>query len=337
MDSKSMFSFVTIAYNHEKYIISHLESIKYQIQSYGMGYTFQLIVADDCSKDRTIELINLWIEKNRFLFETIDIISNASNMGTCKNYCNGLRRIEGDYYKVLAGDDLYAKDNIFKCFELLDEFDIVLTPVGAFRNNNLIKDKTMLSRIFSIYDVGLREYRHLSKWFEPLPMAPGVFIKKGIITEEIMQFIEQFTLIEDRSQSIKMYETYENLKIGILERICVLYRHHDKAVTKTKDKDITQIFNYDSNALYRYVIKTTTNYVVKADHYYQLFLSRLRFKKIATMLNYRIWSYRIRFLFSFYKYREKMNSIINDSYLINQEHIKYLNQMSSLLLQHVCK
>jgi hypothetical protein len=32
-----MFTFVTITYNHEKYIIEHLESIKYQIENFSKG------------------------------------------------------------------------------------------------------------------------------------------------------------------------------------------------------------------------------------------------------------------------------------------------------------
>ena len=42
------FAFLVLAYNHELFIIDHLESIKFQILTYGKGLEIDLIINDDC-------------------------------------------------------------------------------------------------------------------------------------------------------------------------------------------------------------------------------------------------------------------------------------------------
>lgn len=62
------FRFGVLAYNVEKYIIECLESIKYQIQYFGSEYECRLIVAEDCSTDTILKLIEGWVYKDNGLF-----------------------------------------------------------------------------------------------------------------------------------------------------------------------------------------------------------------------------------------------------------------------------
>ena len=66
-----MFTFVTITYNHEKYIIEHLESIRYQIENYSEGKKMNLIVSDDGSVDNTMRYAQQWVERNKNLFSEV--------------------------------------------------------------------------------------------------------------------------------------------------------------------------------------------------------------------------------------------------------------------------
>ncbi|WP_288927434.1 glycosyltransferase, partial [uncultured Trichococcus sp.] len=62
-----MFTFVAITYNHEKYIIEHLESIKYQIENFSKGKQVNLVISDDGSMDNTMLYAQQWIERNKYL------------------------------------------------------------------------------------------------------------------------------------------------------------------------------------------------------------------------------------------------------------------------------
>jgi glycosyltransferase involved in cell wall biosynthesis len=321
MQKKKIFSFLTIAYNCENFIIQHLESIKYQILTFGKDLNFQLIIADDCSTDSTIGVIERWLSENAKLFFKIDLLKAKSNFGTCKNYCAGLRKIEGEYFKALAGDDLYSNENIFKILELLENYDIVLTPPGPFQNNELFYDYKIYSRFFNIYEYANTDYAKLSRWFISIPSTPGVFLRKELITEEVIDFIEKFELIEDRSQNIKIYETNQKLKIYAYEKVCVLYRHHENAITKTRDERIRLLFKQDSIALYEYVLRKTQNYFVKLKMVYKLTLEKLSNRKIAQMLNFSIFFYRVRFLFFYLRFRKELKENVINSYLSNKEYL----------------
>jgi hypothetical protein len=319
-----LFTFMTITYNHEKFIIQHLESIKYQIINYGLNYKFQLLISDDNSKDNTIEKVKLWVKENNALFEYIDILENEVNQGTCKNYTKAIRYIKGEYYKSLAGDDIFAKDNIFKAIELLHSYDIVSSIIGPFDDKGLYKDRKIYSRIYSMYKFVNTDYSKLANNLTLFPMTPGIFIRKELYTEQVLSFIEQFYLVEDRSRAIKIYEDNKNLKIGYYDKVTVLYRYHDNAITKTKNNKIATGFLNDLDKLDNYVLKTSNNTFLKLRTRYNMANRKIKNSKLALLLNLDVLFYRIGFVLNYHKYRDRIKSIIEESFLPNEKHLKYI-------------
>ncbi|MGI6445954.1 MAG: glycosyltransferase family 2 protein [Candidatus Ozemobacteraceae bacterium] len=318
------FTFLTITYNHEKFILEHLESIKYQIINFGKKKDFQLVIADDCSKDRTIVLIKKWIGCNGGLFKDINILENDKNLGTCKNYANGIRHIKGKFYKSLAGDDIFGKDNIFETVKLLEQFDIVVTPTGEINSSGIFVDKKIYSRIYSMFKFINTDYKRLSNEYAPIPMTPGVFMRKELLTESVLEFIEKFNLIEDRSSTIKLYENNKKMKFGLYEKIVVLYRHHDMAITKTKDVSINSKYVDDSIRLSNYVKGKSNSKWLKIRMEYHKFLIKIKNNKLALLLNFDVWFYRISFLLNYPKYKNNMEKIIEESFLPNEEYLQYI-------------
>ena len=78
--------FITISYNQERYIIEHLESIKFQITHYANRCEVNYRLFDDCSTDLTVTLARQWLEENSQLFSSIDIVENSTNLGLNQNY-----------------------------------------------------------------------------------------------------------------------------------------------------------------------------------------------------------------------------------------------------------
>ena len=59
-------SFIVTSYNYEKYILRTIESIKNQ------SYTnFEIIVVDDCSSDKSCEIVENFIAENQYLRITL--------------------------------------------------------------------------------------------------------------------------------------------------------------------------------------------------------------------------------------------------------------------------
>ena len=115
------FAFGILTYNQEKYILETLESIKYQKIFYGKNWEVNLIITDDASKDATVEVIKEWIQKNEKYFSNIELIANEKNKGTVANYCTILEKVGNRKFKILAGDDLIGKNNLFKEYQDLTD------------------------------------------------------------------------------------------------------------------------------------------------------------------------------------------------------------------------
>jgi hypothetical protein len=65
--SKPSYAFLILTYNHQEYILEHLESIRYLVETHGTGFDVDLIVNDDCSRDQTSTLVDHWLWPCGFL------------------------------------------------------------------------------------------------------------------------------------------------------------------------------------------------------------------------------------------------------------------------------
>lgn len=100
---------VIATYNGEKYIEKTIESC--------LDQTFEninIIVIDDCSTDRTRELLKEFKEKN------VQVIFNEKNLGFVKNVNKALEKINDDYFMIVGHDDILPKNHVEL---LLTEFD----------------------------------------------------------------------------------------------------------------------------------------------------------------------------------------------------------------------
>ncbi|CDF80232.1 glycosyltransferase (GT2) [Formosa agariphila KMM 3901] len=87
---------ICLCYNHERFLIEALESIKNQ--TYG---EIQIIITDDASQDNSVQLIKHWIKNNDALF-----IENKTNIGNTKSFNTALQHAKGEYIVDLATDDI---------------------------------------------------------------------------------------------------------------------------------------------------------------------------------------------------------------------------------------
>ena len=99
---KIMVSVIMPAYNGERFIREAIQSIINQ--SYK---NWELLVIDDCSKDKTVEIIK------EFNDERIRFIQNKTNMGIAYNNNMGIEKSRGKYIALLDDDDV-ALENRFR-------------------------------------------------------------------------------------------------------------------------------------------------------------------------------------------------------------------------------
>lgn len=91
-----------ITYNHEKYISHAIESVLMQ----KTNFRFELIIGEDCSTDRTREIVIDYYKKNP---NTIRLVLNEHNLGMNKNSFNiDEENKEAKYTIGLEGDDYWT-------------------------------------------------------------------------------------------------------------------------------------------------------------------------------------------------------------------------------------
>ena len=97
---------VLITYNQEQYITYALESILFQ--RIDEGVDVRVLVADDASTDKTLDIIRSYELKSTFPFVYLD---SCPNMGHVKNYKRAFAACDGDYTLVIEGDDYWCTPN----------------------------------------------------------------------------------------------------------------------------------------------------------------------------------------------------------------------------------
>lgn len=101
LSSEVVVSVVCLAYNHEKYIKSALDGFLSQ----RVPFAVEFIIAEDCSTDKTMDVINDY--RDRFDGALI-VIGNDSNLGPMENFINAMDSAKGKYIAICEGDDYWV-------------------------------------------------------------------------------------------------------------------------------------------------------------------------------------------------------------------------------------
>lgn len=111
MQKKPLVSIICLCYNHEKYLLETLESVVNQTYQ-----NIEVIIADDCSSDNSVALIEKWIKK----YPETKFVKNKTNIGNTKTFNSVFQHAKGEYIVDLATDDILFPNTIefqVACFE----------------------------------------------------------------------------------------------------------------------------------------------------------------------------------------------------------------------------
>lgn len=226
------FTFGVLTYQQKYLVIETMESIKYQIETYGSGKEIDLIVVDDASADLTIEAVRCWVQKNRALFRDVTLIDNQSNQGTVHNYHEILRLIKTKYFKVIAGDDLFSSSDLFACFTGLDDqvlrryTRMELMEQEVFVNEDLLKMYFYQKQISS-YSERLSAMRRGGYLHTP----STIYTKQLYDKAECSTLNSKFHLFEDDPSWYSMIKNVPELQVQFVDEVMVLYRIHSRSVS----------------------------------------------------------------------------------------------------------
>jgi len=302
------FSFGIITYNHEDLILELLESIKYQIITYGKGYNVQLVVSDDASRDATVEITRKWIKKNNSLFCEAIILESEKNVGTVENFKKIMKHINYETFKVIAGDDVFADNNVFQCLDGIDE-NYLATYVPVTLKDGQISLRTYWYGRHYIYMKKSRTHRYDVKKQEvgSYFYTPCTFYKKRLYTKYYEGQPTYFRFFEDDPLWHTILLKNEKSRVVFQKDYLVLYRIHENAVCSMEESPYKKEFEEELKRFKRQIIKEERNFFVKLDLKLQIMPYKNRYLRIKFYINSLAYFWR--------KFVCRFNRDCHDNYL----------------------
>lgn len=219
------FAFLVVTYNHQDYILEHLESIKYLVDNFAAQIDVDLVVSDDCSRDKTQSIVDSWLGRNAGLFRNVKTIYNSANIGTCRSVDSLLSALTAERCKITAGDDVYSFENIFELTKHSESIAMVSGRALYFTDQYLRLDRRsslLAAASQSIYkhDSLIHRFKHLS-----YNNAPNLFYATDcLLHPSVRSYLTSFDVTEDWPLQIAIARHFPTRGFSLLDEVLVYYR-----------------------------------------------------------------------------------------------------------------
>ena len=199
------------AYNAEKYVAEALQSILDQTFK-----EFELIIIDDCSSDKTSQIIHSFSDPR------IILLKNSKKLGVAASLNLGIASAKGEYIARMDADDISLPRRLENQLEYMDKHPKIGIS-GAFAK--IIS--TPQNRKTWKQPINDSEIKALMLFSCPL-LHPTVIFRKKTLDEYNLRYNENY-------QSAQDYELWSRaidyVTFGNLPKVVLRYRVHTDAVS----------------------------------------------------------------------------------------------------------
>jgi glycosyltransferase involved in cell wall biosynthesis len=174
--SKPLVSVIAVSYNHEKWVTECFESIRNQTLN-----EFELIYADDASKDGTVSRALDWLDQH---YPNTKRIIHHTNRGLCATLNEALSWAEGTFVQLLACDDRLEIDKFEKQVRYLSKApDNIGFTFGNFGvldcEGRIVKEIAYLPKAQPPEDI-------LAQVLDPKPGAPSICMLTALFRKAVL-------------------------------------------------------------------------------------------------------------------------------------------------------
>ena len=298
---KPSFAFLVVTYNHQDYILEHLESIKYLVNTHALGIAVDLIVNDDCSKDQTRTLVDFWLKSNEHIFRQVTTLYNQKNLGTCSSLNNMLSHVVADRCKHTAGDDVYSFENIFELTQHDSQVAMVSGRPLYLVDGDLglnVTSNTMVTATQLIYqnDSLLHRFKHWS-----YNNAPNIlYATDCLLNTKVRAYLQRFDVVDDWPLQLSIAREFPKRRFELVDRVLVYYRRTSGSTFIVENSR----FMTDKNNLYSDLIKNENNFIEKTRLKSRKFCFNLKLKFIIKIINLDAYFFALSFLWCYISIRQ---------------------------------
>ena len=206
-------SVLMTVYNAEKYIKKSVQSII--SQSYK---NFELLIVDDCSTDKSLELIK------RFKDKRIRLLALKKHIGRTKSLNYGLKKIKNSFIAIFDADDISYKNRLECQLKFLKknlDIDLIGTWYELIDGQNKI---FQIKKFSTNIDIIKKEM-----FYNNIFCHSSIMFRKKIL-KKIKKYPEKFVYMQDYAFLLQVLKNY---KMFILPNILVKSRVTSSSMTYT--------------------------------------------------------------------------------------------------------
>lgn len=209
-----MIDIIMASYNGEEYISSQIDSIRNQSFS-----NWRLKIYDDCSNDKTIEIINRYIS----LDKRISLVKNDINLGCALTFMKGILESKASYIMLCDQDDIWLENKIKLMYE-----EITLC--------NSLLPSLVLAKGIAYNQVNSRMNGRINI-NEPKKLEDFLLLNGGLQGCSMILNRKLADIVPLYLSNIVMHDHYISLlaftfgEVFYLNKDLMIYRRHEKTVT----------------------------------------------------------------------------------------------------------
>lgn len=213
MENLPLVSVIIPCYNHEDYVEECILSVLNQ--SYK---NIQLVVIDDGSRDKSVEIIKKLQAKHQFIFE------NQSNIGLSPTLNKAIKKYcKGKYISIVASDDFWHPDKIkleVEYYEQHPKFGLVYCDVHVVDSKSTTIDK---------FNLGVKKGNCTTEdIIKGISVIPALTVMVNSAVYDEVGLFDEKTLVEDWDMWIRISLKYE---VGFVDKKLAYYRTHDTNIS----------------------------------------------------------------------------------------------------------
>ncbi|MDD2358074.1 MAG: glycosyltransferase family 2 protein [Thiovulaceae bacterium] len=241
MNTQALVSIAMATYNGDEFLKEQLDSI------YAQSYkNIEVIVCDDCSSDKTIEILKMYEIKYGLKY-----YMNEQNLGYVKNFERAINLCNGDYIALADQDDIWLENKIEFLLANIEDNLLIHSDCELIDENGQTISKTWKNELKShkVFEDFL---------FSNVATGCTIMFKKKLL-ERILPFPEGLTY-HDWYLSIN---AAKDNKIVYINKPLIKYRQHINQNTsayiegKFQALIINKILRFKGNTIRRQTIYET--------------------------------------------------------------------------------
>lgn len=210
-------SIVLPVYNGERYLEEAIQSV--------LDQTFkdwELIIIDDCSSDKTPEIIREFVQKDL----RIKSYRNIQNQKLPRSLNIGFEKAQGEYFSWTSCDNLYKPEAITQLISsIVQDKEVGLVYSSFDLIDECGKYKSTI-KSGKAEDIGIRN------------VVGACFLYRAEIAKKIGGYDPDLYLAEDYEYWLRIASV---AKLGLISESLYLYRQHSESLSSRNEKKIIEI------------------------------------------------------------------------------------------------